>query len=70
MHNVIVMINLRRNIPPLGSLVAFEAAARHESFARAAGELHVTPAAVRNLRREWILGFMWEVYVKAATPSI
>lgn len=31
---------------PLMYLRAFEAAARHESFARAAEELHVTPAAV------------------------
>ncbi|WOF42263.1 LysR family transcriptional regulator [Sphingopyxis indica] len=32
--------------PPLAYLRTFEAAARHESFARAAAELHVTPAAV------------------------
>ena len=32
--------------PPLNSLRTFEAAARHESFARAADELHVTAAAV------------------------
>lgn len=33
-------------LPPLGSLRAFEAAARHLSFKHAAEELHVTPAAV------------------------
>lgn len=33
-------------LPPLASLTAFEAAARHLSFKHAAAELHVTPAAV------------------------
>ncbi|MCV6823283.1 MULTISPECIES: transcriptional regulator GcvA [Halocynthiibacter] len=33
-------------LPPLTALRAFEAAARHMSFARAADELHVTPAAL------------------------
>ncbi|MEC9435627.1 MAG: transcriptional regulator GcvA [Pseudomonadota bacterium] len=33
-------------MPPLGGLRAFEAAARHMSFAKAADELHVTPAAL------------------------
>lgn len=37
---------MARRLPPLRSLRAFEAAARHLSFARAADELHVTPAAV------------------------
>ena len=35
-----------RQLPPLNTLRAFEAAARHLSFARAADELHVTPAAI------------------------
>jgi LysR family glycine cleavage system transcriptional activator len=35
-----------RRLPPLRALRAFEAAARHLSFARAADELHVTPAAI------------------------
>lgn len=35
-----------RKLPPLNSLKAFEAAARHLSFVRAADELCVTPAAV------------------------
>lgn len=34
------------DLPPLNGLRAFEAVARHLSFARAAEELHVTPAAV------------------------
>ena len=37
---------MSRNLPPLNSLRAFEAAARHLSFVRAAEELHVTPAAI------------------------
>lgn len=37
--------------PPLAYLKTFEAAARHESFARAASELHVTPAAVSQQMR-------------------
>jgi len=36
------------SLPPLTSLRAFEAAARHQSFAQAAAELHVTPAAVSH----------------------
>ena len=43
-------------LPPLNGLRAFEAAARHLSFAAAAEELHVTPAAVsyqiRNLEAQ------------------
>ena len=35
-------------LPPLESLRFFEAAARHQSFARAAAELGVTPAAVAH----------------------
>lgn len=38
-----------KNLPPLRSLVAFEAAARHLSFMKAAEELHVTPGAVGQL---------------------
>ena len=35
-----------RRLPPLNTLRAFEAAARYESFTRAAEELHVTQSAV------------------------
>ncbi len=38
-----------KNLPPLRSLVAFEAAARHLSFTKAAEDLHVTPGAVGQL---------------------
>jgi DNA-binding transcriptional LysR family regulator len=37
-----------RPLPPLNALRAFEAAARHLSFTRAADELHVTQAAVSH----------------------
>ncbi|MBH0239847.1 transcriptional regulator GcvA [Methylobrevis albus] len=37
---------LRRNLPPVNSLVIFEAAARHLNFTRAAGEMGLTQAAV------------------------
>jgi len=36
----------RRRLPPLNALRAFEAAARHMNFSRAADELSVTPGAV------------------------
>lgn len=39
---------MSRRLPPLNSLRAFEAAARHLSLKKAAGELHVTPAAVSH----------------------
>lgn len=38
-----------KNLPPLRSLVAFAAAAKHLSFAKAAEELYVTPGAVGQL---------------------
>ncbi len=39
---------MARKLPPLNALRAFEAAARHLSVTRAAGELNVTPAAVSH----------------------
>ena len=39
---------MARRLPPLNSLKAFEAAARHLSFSKAADELHVTPAAISH----------------------
>jgi LysR family glycine cleavage system transcriptional activator len=36
----------RRRLPPLNALRAFEAAARHASFSKAAAELSVTPGAI------------------------
>lgn len=46
-----LMENLKRNLPPLSSLLAFEAAARLGSFSGAARELNVTREAVsRQIR--------------------
>ncbi len=39
---------MARRMPQLNSLRAFEAAARHLSFTKAAEELHVTPAAISH----------------------
>jgi LysR family glycine cleavage system transcriptional activator len=49
---------MRRPLPPLNALRAFEATARHLSFSKAAGELHVTPAALSHQIRglEELLG--------------
>lgn len=45
------MNTLGKNLPPLASLLPFEAAARLESFSKAADELHITQAAVsRQIR--------------------
>lgn len=49
--------SMRRSLPPLRALRAFEAAARHLSFARAAEELHVTPGAVSHqikILEDWL----------------
>ena len=43
--------NLPAPLPPLNALRAFEAIARHLSFAKAAEELHVTPAALSHQMR-------------------
>jgi LysR family glycine cleavage system transcriptional activator len=46
-----------RKLPPLNALRAFEAAARHLSFSRAADELSVTPGAISQQMRileEWL----------------
>jgi LysR family glycine cleavage system transcriptional activator len=42
------MAGMRRRLPPLNALRAFEAAARHLSFTKAADELSVTQAAVSH----------------------
>jgi LysR family transcriptional regulator, glycine cleavage system transcriptional activator len=44
--NKYYLSEMSHRLPPLTALRAFEAAARHMSFARAAAELNVTPAAL------------------------
>ena len=39
---------MSRDVPPLHVLAAFESAARHHSFSRAAHELHVTDSAISH----------------------
>src|SRR5213075_3082163 len=41
-------IHLMRNLPPLTELRAFDAAARHLSFQKAADELCLTPTAISH----------------------
>ncbi|MEQ6916609.1 LysR substrate-binding domain-containing protein [Halomonas aquatica] len=43
---------MNQSLPSLNALRAFETTARHLSFVRAAEELHVTPAAVKQLVRK------------------
>ena len=45
---MIVENQMNVRMPPLNALRAFEVAARHRSFARAARELNVTPAAISH----------------------
>ena len=48
---------MSRRLPPLNALRAFEAAARHLSFTRAAEELFVTQAAISHQVKaleEWL----------------
>ena len=57
---------MRRPLPPLNALRAFEATARHLSFSKAADELHVTPAALSHQIRglEDLLGL--KLFVRRA----
>lgn len=52
-------MNLRVNLPAMGALVGFEAAARHQSISKAAGELNLTHGAVsRSVQQlEQFFGF-------------
>ena len=43
---------MRRKLPPLRALVAFEATARHQSVKGAAEELHVTQSAISHQLRQ------------------
>ena len=60
---------MRRPLPPLNALRAFEATARHLSFSKAAEELHVTPAALSHQIRglEDLLGL--KLFHRRRAPS-
>ena len=49
---------LKKRLPPLEPLIAFEAAARLLSFTRAGEELHLTQAAISQLS----LGSIWKAW--------
>jgi LysR family transcriptional regulator, glycine cleavage system transcriptional activator len=53
-----------RRLPPLGSLRAFEAAARRESFKAAAAELGVTPTAISHQIRQLEAGLGTPLFVR------
>ncbi|WP_338868626.1 transcriptional regulator GcvA [Myxococcus stipitatus] len=56
-----------RDLPPLSALRAFEAAARHLSFKKAADELAVTPTAISHQVRqleEWLGQQLFERHVR------
>ena len=56
-------------LPPLNALRAFEAIARHLSFARAAEELHVTPAALSHQIRALESSLGWSCFTAAPARS-
>jgi LysR family glycine cleavage system transcriptional activator len=63
---------MSRRLPPLNALRAFEAAARHESFSRAAEELHVTHGAISHQVKaleEWLGMRLFERRVRAVGLS-
>lgn len=63
---------MARRLPPLNALRAFEAAARHHSFTRAADELHVTQAAISHQVRqleEWLGLKLFERHGHALTHT-
>jgi len=59
---------VKRRLPPLNALRAFEAAARHESFSAAAEELHVTHGAISHQVKaleEWLGILLFERRTRA-----
>jgi DNA-binding transcriptional LysR family regulator len=60
-----------RRLPPLGTLRAFEAAARHLSFKEAANELGLTPTAISHQVRmlEEYCGEKLFRFARARSPS-
>lgn len=60
---------MTRKLPPLNALPAFEAAARHLSFSRAADELHVTHGAVSRAIKN-LEGQLGVLLFERATRSV
>jgi len=56
---------VKRKLPPLNTLRAFEAAARHLSFTRAAEELHVTHGAVSQAVKHLESYYQQPLFVRA-----
>lgn len=54
-----------RQLPPLASIVAFEAAARHESFLEASVELNLTPSAISHQVRNLETWFGRRLFIRA-----
>ncbi|WP_439579125.1 LysR substrate-binding domain-containing protein [Elioraea sp.] len=61
---------MRRQLPPLTALRAFEAAARHLSFAAAAAELGVTPTAISHQIRELELACGQALFRRRPRPLV
>lgn len=64
--------DMSRRLLPLSQLRAFEAAARHRSFKRAAEELAVTPAAISHQVRElegWLGMALFERRTRQVVPT-
>ena len=59
------MLTLKKQLPPLSTLVAFEAAARHLSFTRAAEELNLSQAAVSQQIRVLEKHFGIELFIRS-----
>lgn len=54
-----------RHLPPLAAVVAFESAARHESFVAASAELNLTPSAISHQVRNLEAWFGRRLFVRS-----
>ena len=63
------MAYLEKRLPPMNTLVAFEAAFRHRNFTRAAEELHLTPSAISHQVRALEEHFGRAMFSAPAGPS-
>lgn len=66
------MYGFRKSLPPLDTLIFFEAAMRHQSFTDAADELYVTQAAVsKRIRRleDWLGVALFERAGRRLVPT-